>query len=155
MRTHDILGNVNKRSEQIYKGLKAIQDDTANGGWLIEEVRGKGVSSFDPSSVLSVLGLLRTAPDMQLMVAIEFKDPNSKLTRSHHLGDKVQLPPNLNKLVQDACYDRDLLVLTTSIYPVLRMIPALILSEEEVDRMLAVMAEAVKEVAKGVEQGTY
>ena len=86
------------------------------------------------------------------MIAIEFKDPNSKLTRSHHLGDHVKLPGNLNKLVQDACYDRDLLVLTTSIYPVLRMIPALILTEEEVERMLSVLAEAVKEVATAVEQ---
>lgn len=43
MRTHDILGNVNERSEQIFAGLRAIQADTANGGWMIEEVRGKGV----------------------------------------------------------------------------------------------------------------
>lgn len=44
IRTHDILGNVNARSEQVFKGLREIQADTANGGWLIEEVRGQGVS---------------------------------------------------------------------------------------------------------------
>ncbi|WRT64907.1 4-aminobutyrate transaminase [Kwoniella shivajii] len=127
MRTHDILGNVQARSEQIFKGLREIHADTENGGWMIEEVRGQG-----------------------LMIAMEFKDPNSKLTRSHSRGD-IKLPANLNKLVQDACYDRGLLVLTTSIYPVLRLIPALILSEEEVDEMLSTMKEAVKEVAKAVE----
>lgn len=44
MRTHDILGNVNERSEQIFKGLREIQADAANGGWIIEEIRGQGVS---------------------------------------------------------------------------------------------------------------
>lgn len=87
------------------------------------------------------------------MVALEFKDPKSKLTGRHSMGDEVQLPGNLNKMVQDACYDRGLLTLTTSIYPVLRMIPALILSEQEVDEMLGVLREAIKEVALGVEQG--
>ncbi|WWC59403.1 4-aminobutyrate transaminase [Kwoniella dejecticola CBS 10117] len=127
MRTHDILSHVNARSEQIFKGLREIQADTENGGWMIEEIRGQG-----------------------LMIALEFKDPNSKLTRSHSRGD-ITLPGNLNKLVQDACYDRGLLVLTTSIYPVLRLIPALILSEDEVEEMLATMKEAVKAVASSVE----
>lgn len=44
MRTYDVLGNVNARSEQIFKGLREIKADTANGGWMIEEVRGLGVS---------------------------------------------------------------------------------------------------------------
>ncbi|OXG14841.1 4-aminobutyrate transaminase [Cryptococcus neoformans] len=127
MRTHDILGNVQARSEQLFRGLREIQEDEANGGWMIEEVRGKG-----------------------LMIALEFKDPNSKLTSSHNRGD-ITLPGNLNKLVQDACYDRGLLVLTTSIYPVLRLIPALVLNEEEVDEALKIMKESVKEVARAIE----
>lgn len=89
------------------------------------------------------------------MVAMEFKDPNSALTSKHHLGPNVSLPGNLNKLVQDECMDRGLLTLTTSIYPVLRMIPALILSEADVDEMLATMKEAVKAVADKVAQGAY
>ena len=44
----------------------------------------------------------------QLMVALEFKDPKSKLTRSHHLGGKVQLPGNINKLVQDYMTEVDI-----------------------------------------------
>jgi 4-aminobutyrate aminotransferase len=85
------------------------------------------------------------------MVALEFKDPNSRLTSTHTQGEHVKLPANLNKLVQDACYDRGLLTLTTSIYPVLRMIPALILSEGEVEDMLRILKEAIREVAAGVE----
>jgi len=86
------------------------------------------------------------------MVALEFKDPGSKVTGSHDQGEGVHLPPNLNKLVQDACYDRGLLTLTTSIYPVLRMIPALILSENEVDQMLSTLKEAISEVAASLKQ---
>jgi 4-aminobutyrate aminotransferase len=44
MRTHDVLGNVNARSAQIFAGLRDIRADTANGGWMIEEIRGRGVS---------------------------------------------------------------------------------------------------------------
>jgi len=80
------------------------------------------------------------------MIAIEFKDPNSKLTASHQFGP-FALPPYLNKLVQDQCLDLGLLTLTTSIYPVLRMIPALILTEKDVDDMLRIVAKAVKTVA--------
>ncbi|KAK4689731.1 hypothetical protein P7C73_g394, partial [Tremellales sp. Uapishka_1] len=128
MRTYDILGNVNDRAKQIFDGLRAIQADHENGGWMIEEVRGLG-----------------------LMVAMEFKDPNSRLTSSsiHNLT----LPANLNKLVQDACYDRGLLTLTTSIYPVLRLVPALVLSETDVNNMLEVMRKAVKQVADEVKRG--
>jgi 4-aminobutyrate aminotransferase len=46
MQTHDIIGNVTARSEQIFKGLHAIQKDVESGGWLIEEVRGLGVSGL-------------------------------------------------------------------------------------------------------------
>ncbi|WVQ99106.1 4-aminobutyrate transaminase [Kwoniella sp. CBS 9459] len=127
MRTHDVLGNIQARSEQLFSGLRAIQADQANGGWMIEEIRGKG-----------------------LMIAIEFKDPNSRLTSKHDRGN-ITLPGNLNKLVQDACYDRGLLVLTTSIYPVLRLIPALVLSEGDVEEALAIIKEAVREVAQTVE----
>jgi 4-aminobutyrate aminotransferase len=161
MRTHDVLGNVNARSAQVFEGLRAIQADKANGGWMIEEVRGKGVSDgrFDSAFGRRAGGNSREEhrvdwgdiANAQLMVALEFKDPNSKLTSHHDQGPNVVLPPNLNKLVQDAAMERGLLTLTTSIYPVLRMIPALILSEAEVDEMLAIIAESVKAVAAQVE----
>lgn len=56
MRTHDILGNVQARSGQLFRGLRQIQEDEANGGWMIEEVRGKGVCKpvrDDPRHVLT------------------------------------------------------------------------------------------------------
>jgi 4-aminobutyrate aminotransferase len=139
LRTHDVLGNVEARSKQVFEGLKRIQD--SEDGWIIEEVRGQGVRSLHRLS-------RSTSTDQQLMIAMEFKDPSSRLTASNK--HNVTLPANLNKAVQDACMKRGLLTLTTSIYPVLRMIPALIVSEQEVDEMLSVMAEAVSEVARGI-----
>jgi 4-aminobutyrate aminotransferase len=146
IRTHDILGNVNARSEQVFKGLREIAADSANGGWLIEEIRGQGVSGH-------LCNLDLHGWQSQLMVAIEFKSPTSKFTSSipSSLSQSIKLPGNINKLVLDACYDQGLMVLVTSIYPVLRMIPALIVSEEEVDEMLSVMKQAIKEVAKKIE----
>ncbi|KAK1922319.1 putative ornithine-oxo-acid aminotransferase [Papiliotrema laurentii] len=130
MRTHDVLANVNARAEQVFKGLREIQADKANGGWLIEEVRGSG-----------------------LMVALEFKSPTSRFTSSipADLPQDIVLPPNINALVQNECLDRNLLTLTTSIFPVLRMIPALILTEEDVDEMLAILKESIKVVAAKIE----
>ncbi|PWN86891.1 putative ornithine-oxo-acid aminotransferase [Acaromyces ingoldii] len=60
-----------------------------------------------------------------LMVALEFTQPGT------------------NKLVQDACYDRGLVVLTTSIYPVLRFIPALVVDEAEMAEALAIIRQSV------------
>lgn len=40
----DLLSNVKSRSDQIFAGLRAIAADEKNGGWMIAEVRGIGVS---------------------------------------------------------------------------------------------------------------
>ena len=45
MRSHDVLGNVECRSKQAFDGFRDIQADEVNGGWMIEEIRGKGVST--------------------------------------------------------------------------------------------------------------
>ena len=45
MRSHDVLGIVECRSKQIFDGLRDIFADEVNVGWMIEEIRGKGVST--------------------------------------------------------------------------------------------------------------
>lgn len=47
MRTHDILGNVNARGKQVEEGLRKIQE--SEDGWIIEEIRVKGVSRLAAS----------------------------------------------------------------------------------------------------------
>lgn len=87
------------------------------------------------------------------MFALEFKSPTSPFTSSipADMSQSIKIPSYLNVQVQNECLDRGLLALTTSIYPVLRMIPALILTEEDVDEMLATLKEAIRVVAKKVE----
>lgn len=87
------------------------------------------------------------------MFALEFKSPSSQFTSSipADLPQSITIPSYLNAQVQNECLERGLLSLTTSIFPVLRMIPALILTEEDVDEMLVTLKEAIKVVAKKVE----
>ncbi|WOO80277.1 putative 4-aminobutyrate aminotransferase [Vanrija pseudolonga] len=127
MRSHDLGSAVLARAEQVRKGLEEIKASKA--GWIIEDIRVTG-----------------------LMIALEFKDPRSRLTSGHHLRAGYTLPAYINRLVQDAALDRGLLTLTTSIYPVLRMIPSLLVSEAEVDEMLAILRESVAAVTSSIEE---
>ena len=89
------------------------------------------------------------------MIAVEFRDPKSFITSQHSRGDHVTLPANLSKHVQDGCYDRGVLVLTTSIFPVVRFIPALIISEAQVETALRVFAESLREISDKVLAGKF
>ena len=52
--------------------------------------------------------------------------------------------PALTKRIQQACFDRNLLVLTAGTYVnVIRIIPPLVTSADEVDRALGIFAEAL------------
>lgn len=89
------------------------------------------------------------------MIAVEFRDPKSFVTSQHDQGEHVVLPANLSKHVQDGCYDRGVLVLTTSIFPVVRFIPALIITEAQVETALRVFAESVREISDKVLKGRF
>jgi 4-aminobutyrate aminotransferase len=71
-----------------------------------------------------------------LMVALELVQPGE--------GDGRTPDPALTKRVQAACFDRGLLVLTAGTYVnVIRIIPPLVTTAEEVDHALAVIADAL------------
>jgi 4-aminobutyrate aminotransferase len=71
-----------------------------------------------------------------LMVALEFVKPGQ--------GDGRVPSPDLTKRVQGACFDRQLLVLTAGTYVnVIRIIPPLVTTAEEVEMALGIMAEAL------------
>ena len=71
-----------------------------------------------------------------LMVALEFVEPGE--------GDGSTPDPALTKRVQAACFDRGLLLLTAGTYVnVIRIIPPLVTTAEEVDHALVVIAEAL------------
>jgi 4-aminobutyrate aminotransferase len=80
------------------------------------------------------------------MAALEFRTADP-LT---HEGLPVDtaIPSNIGKRLQDKCLDAGLLLLTTSCFDVIRFIPALVVTEEQVDRSLAIFTKALEEVAR-------
>jgi 4-aminobutyrate aminotransferase len=71
-----------------------------------------------------------------LMVALEFIQPGA--------GDGRVPDPAITKRVQQACFDRGLLVLTAGTYVnVIRIIPPLVTTADEVDRAIGIIAEAL------------
>jgi 4-aminobutyrate aminotransferase len=71
-----------------------------------------------------------------LMVALEFVQPG--------VGDGRTPDAAVTKGVQAACFERGLLVLTAGTYVnVIRIIPPLVTTAEEIDHALAVIAEAL------------
>jgi 4-aminobutyrate aminotransferase len=71
-----------------------------------------------------------------LMVALELVKPGA--------GDGRVPDPDLTRRIQQACFDRGLLVLTAGTYVnVIRIIPPLVTTADEVDRALGILAEAL------------
>jgi len=71
-----------------------------------------------------------------LMVALELVKPGE--------GDGRVPDPDLTKRIQQACFERGLLVLTAGTYVnVIRIIPPLVTTSDEVDRALGILADAL------------
>lgn len=68
------------------------------------------------------------------MQAIEFKPGTAG-----SIGSKVQAK----------CKEKELLILTTSIYDTLRFIPALNITKEDMEKGCQILKEAIEEVAAG------
>jgi 4-aminobutyrate aminotransferase len=78
------------------------------------------------------------------MVAVEFASPSSA-------RDPVCLPSapkNLASRVSKRCLEKGMLILTTSVYEVVRFIPPLNISEEDLGNACKIFAESVEEVVR-------
>ncbi|KAL7417790.1 putative aminotransferase [Mrakia frigida] len=118
----DILGNVNARSAQLFTALHAFASSPKTSH-LIADVRGAG-----------------------LMVGLEFNDSSDSICALSSKSDKP-IPKNIHTRVQAKCYEQGLMLLTTSIYPVIRFIPALIVTEEQMATATSILKKALEEVA--------
>jgi 4-aminobutyrate aminotransferase len=81
------------------------------------------------------------------MIAAEFRTPNDPLTLEG-LPEGTAVPKNIGRRLLDYCYNRGLLLLTTSSFDTIRFIPALIVTKEEMDEAIEIFAEAVHTVAR-------
>lgn len=79
------------------------------------------------------------------MVAVEFSSP---LYSVHDPILNKSAPKNLASRVAKRCLEKGMLILTTSIYEVIRFIPPLNISAEDMKKGCDIFAEALDEVVK-------
>jgi 4-aminobutyrate aminotransferase len=122
MKEENILENVNARSKELFTNLNALRADPATGSYILD-VRGQG-----------------------LMVAVEFVSPTGP--SAYDRFTKPNAPKNLASRVAKRCIEKGMLILTTSVYEVVRFIPPLNISAAEMEKGCAIFREAVEEVVR-------
>lgn len=107
-------------SQELFAALEALRANPKIAPCILD-VRGKG-----------------------LMVGVEFASPTG--TGAHDRFTNPAVPANLASRVAKRCLEKGLFILTTSVYQVIRFIPALNISQEDLRKGCAIFAEAVEEV---------
>lgn len=121
------IDNVNARSAQLFSALHDCQKSELTGP-LIKDVRGKGLMvgiEFTPSVEPFTIGSASSGSDQKSSVRIK----------------------NIGGRVAKKCLEKGMLILTTSIFDVIRFIPALNVSEEEMALACKIFKESLEEVA--------
>ncbi|CBQ70445.1 probable 4-aminobutyrate aminotransferase [Sporisorium reilianum SRZ2] len=121
----NVLDNVAKRSDQLVSFLTLLKRESTYGR-LIEDVRGRG-----------------------LMIGVQFADAPTNAGSQNAAaaaggGAKAQMA---SKIVAE-CLKRNMLLLSTSVFDVLRFIPPLTISEGEMAQACAIFKEAFEAAAK-------
>ena len=106
----------------MFAALNALRDDPKLAPCILD-VRGKG-----------------------LMIAIEFASPVG--TGPHDPFANPAVPKSLASRVAKRCQEKGMLILTTSVYEVIRFIPALNITKEDMAKGCQIFKEAVEEVVR-------
>lgn len=107
------------RSKELFDFLNQLQSKQAHH---IVDVRGRG-----------------------LMVAVEFSSP--AYSTNDFVLDRLA-PKNLSSRVTKRCIEKGMLLLTTSVYEVIRFIPPLNISQADMKKGCDIFAEALDEIVK-------
>jgi 4-aminobutyrate aminotransferase len=126
-REEKILDNVAARSKQIFNFLHDLKSSGTKAGNLIEDVRGSG-----------------------LMVGVQFANVELQSDSSNTAAQEAKTQPQIAPQVVQECLKRDMLLLSTSVFDVLRFIPALNISEEELSDACRIFKESLEAVAKNL-----
>ncbi|KAI5475077.1 4-aminobutyrate aminotransferase / (S)-3-amino-2-methylpropionate transaminase [Pseudohyphozyma bogoriensis] len=112
---------------------------------ILENVNARGAELFGALNELKdddeTKHMIAEIRGLGLMVGIEFNSKKSRYTNQ-------DVPENIGSRVQKKCLEKDLLLLTTSIFDTIRFIPPLTVSQKEMDDAIAIIKEAVREVAR-------
>jgi 4-aminobutyrate aminotransferase len=126
-REEKILDNVAARSKQIFSFLRELQSSGTKAGSLIEDVRGRG-----------------------LMVGVQFSTATTQSDSSNTAAADPKPQPQIAPKVVQECLKRDMLLLSTSVFDVLRFIPPLTITEDELAQACKIFKEALEAVADGL-----
>ncbi|KAH6643220.1 4-aminobutyrate aminotransferas-like protein [Boeremia exigua] len=124
-REEHILDNVAARSEQLFTFLKDLKNSGTKAGNLIEDIRGKG-----------------------LMVGVQFANRALQSDSSNVAAWDAKSQPQIAPKVVQESIKRNMLLLSTSVFDVLRFIPPLTISEEEMTQACGIFKESLEAVAK-------
>lgn len=84
------------------------------------------------------------------MIGVEFASPKSIAPTSNQrdIGVVAGAPEKMASRVAKKCIEKGMLILTTSVYEVVRFIPPLNVSEKDMKKGCKIFEEAVREVVK-------
>jgi 4-aminobutyrate aminotransferase len=123
-REEKILDNVAARSKQIFSFLKDLKSSGTKAGGMIEDIRGSG-----------------------LMVGVQFVNPELQRDSANTASRNAQSQPQLAPKIVQECVKRNMLLLSTSAFDVLRFIPPLTITEEELSQACGIFKESLEAVA--------
>ena len=112
-----------RSSQELFHGLNALKSKEHLKRAILD-VRGQG-----------------------LMVAVEFASPTGSGPYDAFVDTSV--PEKLASRVAKRCHEKGLLILTTSVYEVIRFIPPLNIGKDDLHKGIQIFAEAVDEVVRG------
>ena len=108
-------------SEELFAALHKVRENPSVGQHILD-VRGLG-----------------------LMVAVEFAQASGS---AHDPNVRPGAPKSLASRVAKRCIEKGMYILTTSIYEVIRLIPPLNISKEDMEKGCKIFEEAVEEVVR-------
>ncbi|KAF8869395.1 pyridoxal phosphate-dependent transferase [Infundibulicybe gibba] len=123
MKREKTLENVAARSTELFQSLNSLREDAALAPHIVD-VRGLG-----------------------LMAAVEFAAPSAAVSAFDPVA-RPDHPQSLASRVAKKCIEKGMLILTTSVYEVVRFIPPLNISQSDMKKGCEIFGEAVREVVK-------
>ncbi|KAK7449232.1 hypothetical protein VKT23_013377 [Stygiomarasmius scandens] len=127
MKEEKVLENVQERSKELFASLNGLKSDSKLAPYILD-VRGRG-----------------------LMVAVEFSSAPNGFDSAYENSSGKAIPKGLASRVAKKCIEKGMLLLTTSVYEVVRFIPALNISKEDMAKGCRIFEESVREVVQEIE----
>ncbi|KZS98698.1 PLP-dependent transferase [Sistotremastrum niveocremeum HHB9708] len=116
-----VLQNVEARSHELFGVLKGLQKDSQVGHHILD-VRGAG-----------------------LMVGVEFGSPSG---HAHDKFRRPDAPKTLASRISKRCLEKGMFLLTTSVFDVVRFIPPLNITKEDMKKGTDIFSESVHEIVR-------